>query len=174
MTRKAYRCAMQRLTKYKLATFKGTHAGTIATVSDSRVYQILADAFLPKWGQLQGQLVSEGESSNGASDGAAKGPSRGQQGATNKKDNKERLDKNEKEGTSPPLSRFPSLVEWLAEAKATHPDWPDSDSGNAWRHYESSGWMRGQTTIKKWKLCIATCYSNFKTRQTKPSTPLWK
>jgi hypothetical protein len=65
------------------------------------------------------------------------------------------------EGESEGGKRIPTLVEWLAEAAARHPDWPATDATNSWNYYESLGWKRGKTPVTKWKLCIATCYHNW-------------
>ena len=40
MTRQQYRTAQEQLTKWNLATFKGTSKGTIGTIINSKVYDI--------------------------------------------------------------------------------------------------------------------------------------
>lgn len=57
--------------------------------------------------------------------------------------------------------RFPTLQEWLQTSESLHPDWPKNDATAAWEHYESLGWMKNKTPIRKWQLCIATCYRNW-------------
>ena len=42
MTRQQYRTAQEQLTKWNLATFKGTNKGTIGTILNSKVYDINA------------------------------------------------------------------------------------------------------------------------------------
>ena len=69
------------------------------------------------------------------------------------------IGKEEEGGTA---SRFPSLNEWIEEARAKHPDWPEADATKAWGYYESQGWKRGKSIITRWRACIATCYANFK------------
>ena len=44
MTRQQYRTAQEQLTKWNLATFKGTNKGTIGTIVNSKVYDINSDA----------------------------------------------------------------------------------------------------------------------------------
>jgi len=57
---------------------------------------------------------------------------------------------------------FPTLEQWTEFCKSKHPDWPDQDIENVWNHYESVNWFRGKTKIKKWQLCVSTCYNNWK------------
>lgn len=71
---KAYRHAKSILSDCKLATFQGANKGTIATLSDSKVFSISADG---RGGQTGGQ---------GDSPGADEGRTRGGQGATNHTD----------------------------------------------------------------------------------------
>jgi hypothetical protein len=60
---------------------------------------------------------------------------------------------------------LPSLSEWVTECRSKHPDWPKADCAAAWRHYESQEWKRGKTPIVKWRMCVETCYQNFKKGQ---------
>ncbi len=71
---KAYRHAKEILTDCGLATFKGANKGTIATLADSRVFSVSADA-------RGGQTGEQGDSP-----GASKGRTRGEQGASNNTD----------------------------------------------------------------------------------------
>ena len=75
---------------------------------------------------------------------------------------------------APARSRFPTLVEWTAEGKAKHSDWPEADIAGAWRHYQSLGWKKGQTPIVAWRQCVETCYRNHKDKTGKTLTPRWK
>lgn len=63
-----------------------------------------------------------------------------------------------------PKPRTPTIEEWCERAKTDHPDWPRVDAEAAWRYYESQGWKRGKTAIVRWGACVATCYTNWKSR----------
>ncbi|UCE07357.1 MAG: hypothetical protein JSW07_04815, partial [bacterium] len=67
LTEKKYRNAKAKLEAWGFATFKGTNKGTIANVINSRVFDI-----------------------NEEGGGRTKGRTRGEQGATNKKEKKEK------------------------------------------------------------------------------------
>jgi hypothetical protein len=56
----------------------------------------------------------------------------------------------------------PTIEQWLEESKAAHPDWPEQDARAAWEYYERVGWVTGKAPIQKWKMCISTCYRNWK------------
>jgi len=99
LTPKEYRCAKDRLAKWRLATFTGSRAGTIATLLDNRVFSLSDERNDANMGQPNGQhegeriyeVISKNGASNGASIAANEGRTRGQQGATNKKVRKEEL-----------------------------------------------------------------------------------
>lgn len=93
MSRKAYRCAMDRLKKWGLASFKGKSRGTVATLLDSRVFSLRDERDTSKKGRPKGQpqgqhfpeVNSECGAIKGASFEASEGPAKGQLGATNQK-----------------------------------------------------------------------------------------
>lgn len=90
MTRKEDRVAREKLSKWKLASFRSTPEGTIARLLDSRVYALTDERNISEKGQQEGQQkghrFSEAESqdraTDRASDTATEGPSEGHQRAT--------------------------------------------------------------------------------------------
>jgi hypothetical protein len=78
------------------------------------------------------------------------------------------------EGEKRPRARFvaPSLEEWLAEAERLHSDWPKADAESAWNHYESVGWTKGKSPIKRWQSCINTCFRMWQERNGKENGQL--
>lgn len=94
LTEKEYRNAKDRLEKWNLATFQGANKGTVATLSDARVFDIRAT---PKGGQ-------------GGSPQADKGRTEGGQGASNKteKIGEDGIPEPEEQGSAaPPVSIQP-------------------------------------------------------------------
>lgn len=57
----------------------------------------------------------------------------------------------------------PSLEEWLAKARALHPDWPEIDAQGAWSHYVAKAWeFTPGNPVRNWVGCIGTCYANWR------------
>jgi len=81
LTQKQYRNAKKNLKKWNLAAFKGTSKGTIATLLDTRIYDINVQAK----GERRGKQ------------GANKGRTGGEPGATNNKGKNANNENNEKE-----------------------------------------------------------------------------
>lgn len=98
LTRKEYRCAMQRLARRGLASFepvtRNGRRGTLATLLDGRVFVLRDERTRANGGNMRGQgrgqQASEVKSLDGANGGAElradEGPVRGQSGATNQKE----------------------------------------------------------------------------------------
>lgn len=132
MTEKNYRTAKEQLQKFNFAAFKGTSKGTIATLINSRVFNI--------------NIEKEGGQSG--EQGAEEGRTGGEQGATTKNDKK---DKNE-------IKREAALkVPTLDEVKALFEN-NDAEAEKFYDHYESNGWKVGKNpmrsvpaTIRTWK-----------------------
>jgi hypothetical protein len=108
LTRKQDACARQRLERWGLARFAAVNGkGTIATLLDSRVFSLTDER--PKRGQakgqVEGQLISEGNPHNGDSSGnsrkGSKGTAKAQLGGSNQNDQKERRKENEPPGSAP-------------------------------------------------------------------------
>lgn len=99
LTEKAYRLAKARLAKWRLADFRGSSKGTIATLLDDRIYAI-EDARKPaKSGGQRGDLSPVEDLQNGADIAADEGRTKGGRGATKK------TGKTGKDGEEDTLSR---------------------------------------------------------------------
>jgi hypothetical protein len=83
LTPKEYRCAKRRLERLQLATFTGSRRGTIATLTDSRIFSLRDER---EWGDHKGEPISEHDSEKRANAGAGKGQAEGKLGATNQKE----------------------------------------------------------------------------------------
>lgn len=54
--------------------------------------------------------------------------------------------------------RIPTVEEWIECARAKDPLWPTGDIRQGWTYYEARGWK----DIQKWRMCVSTCYNNWK------------
>lgn len=84
MSEKEYRCAKQRLEKLGLATFEGIRGwGTVATISNERVFSFRDARKQPKKGDFKGDLFSGEKTPDGAISGANSGRKQGELTANN-------------------------------------------------------------------------------------------
>ena len=122
MTQKEYRGAKKRLARYGLATFTGTNHGTVAHLTDSRVFSLKDERGVPPEGGPKGEQKSEGKTKNGASDWASEGRTEGEQGATNQNGqnaqhgqngskNEGKTGKTGATGASAPMRALPSSID---------------------------------------------------------------
>lgn len=130
MTRQQYRTAQEQLTKWNLATFKGTNKGTIGTILNSKVYDINSNE-------------DNQQTTN-------KQPTNNQQTTTNKECN------NQEGKEKKPSKAKPSSVD---EVQNYFAEKGYGESGVGQRfidHYDSIGWKRGKQPVKDWKATART------------------
>ncbi|OGV67757.1 MAG: hypothetical protein A2283_12415 [Lentisphaerae bacterium RIFOXYA12_FULL_48_11] len=115
-TQKEYRMAKRRLTRYELVAFHGTNKGTVATLLNTDVFDILGD----RRGVQEGNL------------GASQGQTRGNQGATNE-------DGRRREKTEKPKAKIRRInIQDYADIKNPDND-PVSLACSLAREYEGPG-----------------------------------
>ncbi len=181
LSRKEYRCAMQRLARRGLASFESIvregRRGTLATLLDGRVFALRDERARANRGKVKGQgrgqQVSEANSPDGAIGGANsranEGPERGQSGATNQKERRE-----ERQNTNPggldlvatkAAGKPNDFDEWAAYGATLDPAWPVIDLRASFDHYEANGWrQKGGNPIKNWQAACRTCHQRWKGR----------
>ena len=123
MTRQQYRTAQEQLTKWNLATFKGTNKGTIGTIVNSKVYDINSDE--------SNQQVT------------IKQPTNNQPTTTNK-ECKNEIKKENKRFAPPSIEE---VFEHLSDSGYPY----KIEAEKFWNYYESNGWKVGKNKMKNWK-----------------------
>ena len=123
MTRQQYRTAQEQLTKWNLATFKGTNKGTIGTIVNSKVYDINSDV------SNQQATIEQ--------------PANNQQTTTNK-ECKNEIKKETKRFAPPSLK---DVLDYMTERGYPYPKEAESFID----YYSSNGWKVGKNAMKDWK-----------------------
>lgn len=138
LSEREYRTAKQLLEKHGFATFKPTNRGTIASLCDSRVFDINCD---PNDGQSDGQPTSRRRTADG-------------QPTTNEEGKKDKKEKNVAEATPATLC---SDQEWIAGLKAD-PAYRGIDVDR--EHAKASRWCasnRKQLTRRRFENWLNRC-----------------
>ncbi len=123
MTRQQYRTAQEQLTKWNLATFKGTNKGTIGTILNSKVYDINEDV------TNQQATIEQ--------------PTNNQPTTTNKECKNVR--KKESSRFAPPSLK--DVLDYMTERGYPYPKEAESFID----YYSSNGWKVGKNPMKDWK-----------------------
>jgi hypothetical protein len=152
LTRKEYRKACDRLVKWGFISLQPTPKGTIASLSDSRVFSLVDERKSQEKGHLEGHLFSEEKTGfwgqQAGQRGAIEGPSEGQRGATNSEG--EEREKGERENLSPfsphgELGREASGGKTIAQTRAEKLF--NKQLGTAWDSAESRAWKKNLAAI---------------------------
>ncbi len=147
-TEQRYRSTKRQLAEYGIATFKTTNKGTIATLCDSRYYDINE---IENNGQDNEQITNQQRTNN-------------EQITCNKKKevrSKEVRSKDLKEKRGRFTPPMPSQVdEYIAEYTKAKQITLDFDGDKFCANYEAVNWFRGKTKISDWKGCVRYWVSN--------------
>jgi hypothetical protein len=155
ITRQQYRTAMRQLAEWKFATFKPTNRGTVARLTDSRLF----DVFPSVPNQQTSQRLTNSQ------------PTANQRLTTNKEQKNVRTEeqKDLSIGTgAPAISRFsPPTIEQV-KAECVRAGLPESEAERFFDHYEANGWKVGHNPMKSWPASLRNWKRNLDTGRYSP------